>query len=74
MYQRISVCFVGLTLSRVCKGKLRVLGVVAIKVEVAVVTVVAVVAVVRVVVVEVAVEVEVTVCQHANLVKCTGDF
>ena len=68
MYQRISVRFVGLTLSRVCKGKLRVLGVVAIEVEVTVVTVV------RVIAVEVAVEVEVTVCQHANLVECTGDF
>ena len=67
----------GLTLSRVCKGKLRVLGVVAIEVEVEVeveVAVVAVVAVVQVVAVEVAVEVEVTVCQHANLVECTGDF
>ena len=75
MYQRISVRFVGLTLSRVCKGKLCVLGVVAIEVEVEVeVAVVAVVAVVRVVAVEVAVEVEVTVCQHANLVECTGDF
>ena len=63
----------GLTLSRVCKGKLCVLGVVAIEVKVKV-TVVAVVAVVRVVAVEVTVEVEVTVCQHANLVKCTGDF
>ena len=69
MYQRISICFVGLTLSRVCKGKLHILGVVAIKVEVEV-TVVAVVAVVTVV----AVEVEVMVCQHANLVECTGDF
>ena len=72
MYQRISVCFVGLTLSRVFKGKLRILGVVAIEVEVEVE--VAVVAVVRVVAVEVTVEVEVTVCQHANLVECTGDF
>ena len=70
-YQRISVRFVGLTLSRVCKGKLCILGVIAIEVEVAVVIVVAVV---RVVTVEVAVEVEVVVCQHANLVKCTGDF
>ena len=68
----------GLTLSRVCKGKLHVLRVVAIKVKVkvkvAVVVVVAVVAVVRVVAVEVTVEVEVMVCQHANLVECTGDF
>ena len=71
MYQRISVCFVGLTLSRVCKGKLCILGVIAIEVEVTVVTVVAVV---QVVAVEVAVEVEVVVCQHANLVECTGDF
>ena len=52
------------------KGKLHILGVVAIKVEVEV----TVVAVVRVVTVEVTVEVEVTVCQHANLVECTGDF
>ena len=71
----------GLTLSRVCKGKLHVLGVVAIKVKVKVKVKVAVVAVVTVVqvvtvevAVEVAVEVEVTVCQHANLVECTGDF
>ena len=64
-YQRISVRFVGLTLSRVCKGKLCILGVIAIEVEVAVVTVVAV---------EVTVEVEVMVCQHTNLIKCTGDF
>ena len=61
MYQRISIHFVGLTLSRVCKGKLCILGVIAIKVEVAVVT-------------EVVVEVEVAVCQHANLIECTGDF
>ena len=61
-YQRISVRFVGLTLSRACKGKLCILRVIAIEVEVAVVAV------------EVAVEVEVTVCQHTNLVECTGDF
>ena len=65
VYQRISIHFVGLTLSRACKGKLCILGVIAIEVKVAVVAVVAV---------EVAVEVEVTVCQHANLVECTGDF
>ena len=70
MYQRISIRFVGLTLSRVCKGKLHILGVVAIKVEVEV----TVVAVVRVVTVEVTVEVEVAVCQHANLIECTDDF
>ena len=52
------------------KGKLHILGVVAIKVKVAVV------AVAQVVTVEVAVEVEVTVCQHTNPVEfeCTGDF
>ena len=44
VYQRISIRFVGLTLSRVCKGKLHILRVVAIKVEVEVeVTVVTVV-------------------------------
>ena len=69
----------GLTLSRVCKGKLHILGVVAIEVKVKVkvkvkVAVVTVVTVVQVITVEVAVEVEVTVCQHANLVECTGDF
>ena len=55
----------GLTLSRTCKGKLCILGVIAIEVKVTVVAVVAV---------EVAVDVEVVVCQHANLVECTGDF
>ena len=68
VYQRISICFVRLTLSRMCKDKLCILKVVAIEVKVTVVTVV------QVITVEVAVEVEVTVCQHANLVECTGDF
>ena len=75
VYQRISICFVRLTLSRVCKDKLCILKVVAIEVKVEVeVTVVAVVAVAQVVTVEVTVEVEVMVYQHANLVKCTGYF
>ena len=52
------------------KGKLHILRVVAIEVEVTVVTVA------QVVTVEVTVEVEVIVCQHTNPVQfeCTGDF
>ena len=68
VYQRISICFVRLTLSRMCKDKLCILKVVAIEVKVTVVTVV------QVVTVKVTVDVEVVVCQYTNLIKCTGDF